>query len=140
HGSQGRHRDRILSANVGVDERAGPRHACGMRRRLGLVFAVLLGAPSVFAAGGAAPSAERIKSAAAEYDAGRRAFTDQKFEEAAIHFENAYHDAPNAQTLRNAIRARREAKQLARAATLAVIAQERYADDDATVKFAKETL
>ena len=111
-----------------------------MRRRLGLVFAVLLGAPSVFAAGGAAPSAERIKSAAAEYDAGRRAFTDQKFEEAAIHFENAYHDAPNAQTLRNAIRARREAKQLARAATLAVIAQERYADDDATVKFAKETL
>ncbi|HEY1960322.1 MAG TPA: hypothetical protein VGH28_32150 [Polyangiaceae bacterium] len=111
-----------------------------MRRGWATFFAVFLGAPSVFAAGGAAPSAERLKSAAAEYDAGRRAFTDQKFEEAAIHFENAYHDAPNAQTLRNAIRARHDAKELARAATLAVIAQDRYADDDATVKFAKETL
>ncbi len=97
----------------------------------------LVSAPS-FAAG--APSAERLKSAAAEYDAGRRAFTDGKFEEAAIHFENAYHDAPNAQTLRNAIRARREANELARAATLAVLAEERYADDAPTVQFAKQTV
>lgn len=87
-----------------------------------------------------AQSAERIKSAAAEYDAGRRAYTDNKFEEAAIHFENAYHDAPNAQTLRNAIRARRQAGQLSRAATLAALAQTKYSDDAATMSTVKETL
>ncbi len=95
--------------------------------------------PHVARADGA-PSAERIKSAAAEYDSGRRAFTDGKFEEAAIHFENAYHDAPNAQTLRNAMRARKQAGQLARAATLALLAQSRYSDDDATTKVVKEML
>lgn len=105
---------------------------------IGAFVAALASAPPAFADG--APSAERIKSAAAEYDAGRRAFTDQKFEDAAIHFENAYHDAPNAQTLRNAIRARHDAKQLARAATLAVVAQERYPDDPPTMQLAKQTL
>ncbi len=87
-----------------------------------------------------APSAERIKSAATEYDAGRRAFTDAKYEEAAVHFENAYHDAPNAQTLRNAIRARRQANQLARAGTLSLLAQDRYSDDEQTLQVAKETI
>jgi len=91
-------------------------------------------------AGGAAPSAERIKSAAAEYDAGRRAFTDGKYDDAAIHFENAYHDAPNAQTLRNAIRSRYEAHELARAATLALLAEERYSDDATTLQFARKTV
>lgn len=100
-------------------------------------LAALVLAPTALAAG---PSAERIKSAAAEYDAGRRAFTDKKFEEAAIHFENAYHDAPNAQTLRNAIRSRKEAHQLARAATLSLLAEERYADDAPTQQVAKETV
>jgi len=92
---------------------------------------------AVFAA---PPNAEHIKSAAAEYDAGRRAFTDGKYEEAAIHFENAFHDAPNAQALRNAIRARKQANQLARAGTLAVLALDRYADDESTIQLAKETL
>lgn len=92
------------------------------------------------AAGAHAQSAERIKSAAAEYDAGRRAYTDNKFEEAAIHFENAYHDAPNAQTLRNAIRARRQAGQLSRAATLSALAQTKYSDDKQTMETARETL
>ena len=87
-----------------------------------------------------APGADRIRSAAAEYDAGRRAFTDAKFEEAAIHFENAYHDAPRAEALRNAIRARKEAKQLARAATLAALAESRYADDASTMVLVHETL
>jgi hypothetical protein len=94
-------------------------------------------APVAFAGG---PSAEHIKSAAAEYDAGRRAFTDGKFEEAAIHFENAYHDAPAAQALRFAIRARKQANQLARAATLAIIAQQNYADDEPTQQAVKEVL
>jgi hypothetical protein len=98
----------------------------------------MLAAPGVLAAG--APSADRIKSAMEEYDAGRRAFTDGKYEEAAVHFENAYHDAPNAQTLRNAIRARKQASQLARAGTLALLALDRYASDEPTVQVAKETI
>jgi hypothetical protein len=105
--------------------------------RVSTVAACLLASPCLFAA---APTAERIKSAAAEYDAGRRAFTDGKFEDAAVHFENAYHDAPNAQTLRNAIRARHQANQLARAGTLSLLAQDRYADDEQTLQVAKETI
>ena len=111
-----------------------------MRLRALLAVSLISTATSVSFAADKAPSAERIKSAAAEYDAGRRAFTDGKFEDAAIHFENAYHDAPNAQTLRNAIRARKQANQLARAATLAVIAQQSYSDDEPTQQIVKETL
>jgi hypothetical protein len=113
-----------------------------MGRLRGFVWSVCLAtlafAPTARA--GAVPSAERIKSAAAEYDAGRRAFTDGKYDEAAVHFENAYHDAPNAQTLRNAIRSRRQASELARAATLSLLAQERYPDDAPTLQLAKQTL
>lgn len=96
-------------------------------------------APSAFA-GDAAPSAEKIKSAAAEYDLAVRAYGDNKFEEAAIHFENAFRAAPDAQPLRNAIRTRRQAGQLARAATLAALALDRYASDEKTMTTAKETL
>jgi len=113
-----------------------------IRARLGVPL-LILGlsvVPRWAAAADAAPSAERIKSAAAEYDAGRRAFTDGKFEDAAAHFENAYHDAPNAQTLRNAIRARKQAGQLARAASLSVIAFSKYPDDEGTATIVKETL
>ncbi len=115
--------------------------ACGTLRfsrgtaAAAFAFALLTAGPPVHA-----QSAERIKSAAAEYDAGRRAFTDGKYEEAAVHFENAYHDAPNAQTLRNAIRARKQANQLARAGTLAIVAQDRYSDDEQTMAVAKEAL
>jgi hypothetical protein len=85
-------------------------------------------------------SAERIKAAAEEFDRGRRAFHAKDFEQAAGHFENAFRDAPSKETLRLAIRARRDAKQPARAATLAAVAQEKYAADATTAQFAKETL
>ncbi len=86
------------------------------------------------------PSADRLKSAAEEYDRGRRAFLADDFDGAAVHFENAYRDAPRAETLRLAIRARRKGKQLARAAILAAVAQQRYPDDATTAQLAKETL
>ena len=86
------------------------------------------------------PSADRLKSAAEEYDRGRRAFLADDFEGAAVHFENAFRDAPRAETVRLAIRARRKAKQLGRAATLAAIAQQRYPNDPPTALIAKETL
>jgi hypothetical protein len=105
--------------------------------KLRFAMGLVLMAPTAMAAG---QSAERIKSAAAEYDAGRRAFQDGKYEEAAVHFENAYHDAPNAQTLRNAIRARKQNNQLARAASLSLLAQDRYSDDEATMQVAKDVI
>ena len=111
-----------------------------MRSVAALSFACVLAMAGDALAQSPSPSADRIRSAAAEYDAGRRAFTDAKFEEAAIHFENAYHDAPRAEALRNAIRARKEAKQLARAATLAALAESRYADDAPTMVLVHETL
>ena len=86
------------------------------------------------------PSADRLKSAAEEYDRGRRAFLADDFEGAAVHFEAAFRDAPRAETVRLAIRARRKAKQLGRAATLAAVAQQRYPNDPPTAQIAKETL
>jgi hypothetical protein len=104
--------------------------------------ALLAAAPPLHAQpGSAAPGGnDRVQSAAAEYDAGRRAFMEQKYEEAAVHFENAWHDAPRAEALRNAIRARREAKQLARAATLAMVGERVYGDDVTTMVVVRDTL
>lgn len=86
------------------------------------------------------PSPERLKAAAEEFDRGRRAYLAKDFEQAAVHFENAFRDAPRAETLRLAIRARREAEQPARAATLAAVALERYENDAATSQLARTTL
>src|SRR5688500_1803343 len=100
--------------------------------RRGLASAVLLAmtlATSPVLAQDTQPSPERIKAAADEFDRGRRAYLAKDYEQAAVHFENAYRDAPSAPTLRLAIRARRDAKQLARAATLATIAQAKYPED-----------
>jgi hypothetical protein len=96
--------------------------------------------PAAPAPGAARPSSDRVQTAAAEYDAGRRAFMEQKFEEAAVHFENAWHDAPRAAALRNAIRSRMDAKQLARAATLAELGERLYPDDAATMALVRSTL
>ncbi|OJY31215.1 MAG: hypothetical protein BGO98_45945 [Myxococcales bacterium 68-20] len=86
------------------------------------------------------PSAERIKAAAEEFDRGRRAYLAKDFEQAAGHFENAFRDAPSKETLRLAIRARRDAKQPARAATLAALAEEKYGSDAQTAQLVNETL
>lgn len=87
-----------------------------------------------------ADEADRIKAAAEEFDVGRRAYLAKEWESAASHFENAFRDAPRAETLRLAIKSRREAKQLARAATLAALAKEQYASDAATTQLADQTL
>jgi hypothetical protein len=85
-------------------------------------------------------SPDRLKAAEEEYDAGRRAYLAEQFESAALHFENAFRDAPRAQVLRNAIRSRQQAKQLARAATLAAVAKRRYAADAQTRDLADDVL
>lgn len=111
-------------------------------RTSSMTFAVALalGAPLAARADDAPPSASQLRSAAKEYDEGRRLFVSGDFEQAAVHFENAYNDAPRAEALRNAIRARLAAKQFARAATLAWLASSRYPDDAATATLVRDTL
>ncbi len=82
----------------------------------------------------------KVKAAAEEFDAGRRAYKQRDFPRAASHFENAFRDAPSAQAIRMAIRARQEAGELARAATLCVRAQALYPEDRETVTLAQKVL
>jgi hypothetical protein len=86
------------------------------------------------------PDAAQIRQAAEQFDAGVIAYKQKDFEGAASRFEAADAAVPGAKTLRQAIRARMEAGQGARAATLSAQALERYPDDDATVKLARETI
>lgn len=101
---------------------------------------LLAGTGSRARADDAPANAERLRSAASEYDSGRRAFSEKDYEGAAAHFENAFHDAANASALRSAIRARRKAGQLARAATLANLASVKYAKDAPTAAVVREVI
>jgi hypothetical protein len=83
---------------------------------------------------------EKLRLAAEEFDAGRRAYKLGDFAKAATHFENAYRDAPSSQALRMAIRSRSEAEHHARAATLCVLALSLYAEDAETVGLARRVL
>ncbi len=86
------------------------------------------------------PGADQIQFAAREHDLGYRAYIDDQYAEAASHFENAYFAAPNPAELRSAIRARRDAGELARAATLAAIGQRRFPGDAAMAKVAADVI
>lgn len=96
--------------------------------------------PAAALAADASPTPEQIEFAAHEHDLGYRAYMAKQFDEAATHFENAYFAAPNPAELRSAIRARRDAGELARAASLAAIAQRKYPDDAALAKTVDETM
>jgi len=87
-----------------------------------------------------APAPDRVKAAAEEFDSGRRAFKAQDWTSAAEHFENAMHDVPTPEAMRLAIRARKNAHQDGRAATLAAMALVRYPEDKATVALSKQIL
>lgn len=87
-----------------------------------------------------AQDADRIKVAADEFDAGRRAFKSGDFEGAAAHFENADRDAPSPEALLGAMKARREAKQADRAATLAQLALSRYPNEKNISDYARQTI
>jgi hypothetical protein len=90
----------------------------------------------------AAPSldADRLKMAAEEFDSGRRAFKIKDFENAAVHFENADREAPSPEALHSALRARKEAGHITRAATLAALALSRYPTDKAVADYARQVL
>lgn len=83
---------------------------------------------------------EVLNEAADEFEAGRRAFRARDFETAALHFESADRLVPNPDTLRSAIRARRDAKQNDRAATLAAVALARYPEETKLRAYAQRFL
>jgi hypothetical protein len=74
------------------------------------------------------------------FDAGRGAFKVKDFENAAVHFENADRDAPSPEALQSAMRARKEAGQVARAATLGAWGMARHPNDKTFNDYAKQLL
>jgi len=117
-----------------------PRPSRGLSERFGVALAAALAAGVAPGPARADDNAENIRAAARAFDEGRRLFLENKFEPAAVQFENAFVDAPRAEALRNAIRARKSAKQYARAATLSQLALDQYASDAPTVQLANEVL
>jgi hypothetical protein len=105
-----------------------------------LSLAVLLASAPAFAQSKDAPSAAKIRQAGEEFDQGAALYKARDFEGAASHFEAADAAAPTPKAIRQAIRARLEAGQGSRAATLSAQALTRYADDEPTVKLSKETI
>lgn len=117
-----------------------------MRRHAALTVAVFLVA-SLAGAQGAAPDPAKIQAASEAFDEGSKAFKAKDYDAAALAFEAADRAAPNPAALANAIRARKLAKQTARAATLAAAAVARYPKEkeitdltDALLQTADKTL
>src|SRR5688572_26614245 len=90
-----------------------------MRRAIPFFLLLTLSCP--LGARAAEPDPARLQAAAEEFDEGTKAFKRKEYEEAAAHFEAADRYAPSPASLGNAIKARKAAKQLARAATLATL-------------------
>ncbi|HEU4533531.1 MAG TPA: hypothetical protein VFS00_05410 [Polyangiaceae bacterium] len=88
----------------------------------------------------AAPTPQQIRNAADEFDLGVRAARARDYEGAASHIENADREAPSAEALQGALRARYDAKQWARAASLAELAAERHPQRKNLVTFARSVL
>ncbi len=114
----------------------------GSRGRLLLATGAWVAGVLVCSPAGAdeATDAVKVRTAAQEFDAGRRAYTSQDYATAADHFENAYRDVPSVEALRLAIRSHRQAGHAARAATLAEVALRRYGNDPGTASLARSTL
>ncbi len=120
------------------------RQVLALRVALAAIVSLGLAAAPVAEASAQSPSAAgqadpaKLKAASESFEAGAKAFKDGRYEEAAAHFESADEAVPSAKALRLAMRSRREAKQVSRAATLAALALERYPDDPETKTFASD--
>src|SRR5689334_14640275 len=101
---------------------------------------LLLAAAPASAQGSKPPDAARVRQAAEQFDAGSRCFSQKDFACAASAFEAADAAVPSPKVARLAIRARVEAGQGSRAATLAAQALGRYPGDEAVGKLARETI
>lgn len=89
---------------------------------------------------GAQPRPEDVHAAAAAFGEGQRAQLQGDYARAADLFELADRSAPSAAALRSAIRNHRAAGQLARAATLALVATRRHPEDAETTALAREVI
>lgn len=107
---------------------------------LALMGSLTLGALTASTRAEAQVDAAKVRQAAEQFDAGAAAFNAKDFEGAASRFEAADSAVPSERALRSAIRARVEAGQKSRAATLAALALARYPNDASTSKLAKDTL
>ncbi len=111
---------------------------------IGLVAATALASVSGSAQAPADPTggggASSVEFAASEHARGYQAYLKKDYDSAAVHYENAFFSVPNPAELRNAIRARRDAKQYARAATLAALAHRKFPDDAPTKKAGDEAI
>ena len=105
---------------------------------LALGGTILAGSALSFADPPNTPTPEQIKTASDEFEQGKSAAKSGDHESAAVHFENADRAAPSPAALRAAIRARKDAKQSARSATLAERALARYPDDKDLNEYAKK--
>ncbi len=162
--------DLEVASDRQVDEGGRPRHAFAMRSHAAMLGICVVawcgvargadappwqdtarppgfdrhaGAPEPAAVSGGArrrPGADQIQFAAREHDLGYRAYLNKQYDEAASHFENAFFAAPTPAELRSAVRARHDAGELARAATLAAIGQRRFPSDAATSKVAADAI
>ncbi len=128
---------------------SAPRYDFAMRAAAVIAMVTLAWSPAALASGATGatpptsaslPGADQIQFAAREHDLGYRAYMSKLYDEAATHFENAFFAAPNPAELRSAVRARRDAGALARAATLAAIGERRFPADPATGTLAEATI
>lgn len=127
--------------------RSGQRSGQRLRTRSSRARAVLISlalasalVPLVPFTAHADPTPQQVKNAAEAFDKGAKAAQAGDLEGAAIHFENADREAPSDAALRAAIRARRDAKQPSRAATLAELALSRYGEKEEIATFAKSVV
>jgi hypothetical protein len=111
-----------------------------MRRRAVALIVCATGFSVVAPSPARADDGDKRARAAGEYDAGSVAFKKKDYEKAATHYEAADAAMPNAGALRQAIRARSEAGQGSRAATLALQALERYPNDGPLFKISHDTI
>jgi hypothetical protein len=104
------------------------------------VLAAVLSLAGAASGQGAAPSADAIRRAAEAFDQGRDAYKSEHYAEAAEHFEAANGHAPSNKALEFAVRSRRRAGQLDRAATLAELALQQYPTDEKLKELTDEIL
>ena len=98
---------------MGTEERREERECEYKMPRVATLLATM--SWEMYARAAPPPTPIILKAAADEFDAGRRAFKNGQFENAAVYFENADRDAPSPEALQSAIRARKDAGDLVRA-------------------------
>jgi hypothetical protein len=109
-------------------------------RSLGVVCAFLAGVEGAALAQDTAPTVDQIQIAERSFAAGREAYKNGAFGEAAENFERADANAPNDRVIELAITAREKAGNLDRAATLAQLAIERHPESERLRKLGEPIL